>query len=196
MPKIIENVRERIIEVAYNLFIQEGYEQVKTAKIARDCEIAAGTLFNYFPTKWELLREILEKVRDHGLDELNRAVDDKTDIYEQLLFMVSGMFYIIDRIGRLGKEFFIYILSLDKTDLGRWKHEDPLADHLMLTKLGENFPQIREFSEDELHLLIRSFHSLVITAYTQDKVKQEARKHFVCRSFLAMLDSNKYKKEC
>ncbi|MCF7919768.1 MAG: TetR/AcrR family transcriptional regulator; helix-turn-helix transcriptional regulator [Candidatus Cloacimonetes bacterium] len=196
MPKIIENIRERIIEVAYNLFIQEGYEQVKTGRIARDCEIAAGTLFNYFPTKWDLLREILDKVKEYGLKEFLQAMQENPDGYKRLQFAVSGMFYIIDRIGKLGKDFFIYILSLDEAGINRWKHEDPISEQLMLKSLRESFPQMNEFSEDELHLLLHSFQALVIAAYTPDEKEQEARKRFVCRSFIAMLNSKKYDKEC
>ncbi|MEX2560805.1 MAG: TetR/AcrR family transcriptional regulator [Pirellulales bacterium] len=43
--------RKRILEVAQKQFAQRGFEATTTRDIARAAEIAAGTLFNYFPTK-------------------------------------------------------------------------------------------------------------------------------------------------
>jgi len=196
MPKIIENVRERIIEVAYDLFIKEGYEQVKTGRIAKECGIAAGTLFNYFPTKWDLLREILDKVIEYGLGEFLAAMEETPDRYKRLYYAVSGMFYVIERIGKLGKDFFIYILSLDNEGISRWKHENPKARIAMQKVLMNSFPILSDYGEDEIDLLIRSFQALVITSYTSDEKLQEARKCFVCRSFIAMINSKNYEKEC
>jgi AcrR family transcriptional regulator len=46
-----EQTRERILKVATNLFQQKGYEETTTRDIATQAHIAAGTMFNYFPTK-------------------------------------------------------------------------------------------------------------------------------------------------
>lgn len=43
--------RERILDAARKLFAEKGFEATTTRDIARDAEIAAGTLFNYFVTK-------------------------------------------------------------------------------------------------------------------------------------------------
>jgi AcrR family transcriptional regulator len=43
--------RERILEAARELFGKNGFEATTTRQIAVAAEIAAGTLFNYFPTK-------------------------------------------------------------------------------------------------------------------------------------------------
>lgn len=43
--------RQRILETARKLFAQEGFETATTRDIARLAQIAAGTLFNYFPSK-------------------------------------------------------------------------------------------------------------------------------------------------
>jgi AcrR family transcriptional regulator len=43
--------RSQILEAARALFSQAGFEQATTREIAARAGIAAGTLFNYFPTK-------------------------------------------------------------------------------------------------------------------------------------------------
>jgi len=43
--------RQRILDAAEQQFARSGFEAATTRDIARAAEIAAGTLFNYFPTK-------------------------------------------------------------------------------------------------------------------------------------------------
>jgi AcrR family transcriptional regulator len=43
--------RRRILETARRLFAQDGFDGAATRDLAREAGIAAGTLFNYFPTK-------------------------------------------------------------------------------------------------------------------------------------------------
>jgi AcrR family transcriptional regulator len=43
--------RQRILGAAQKLFAEQGFAAATTRDIARAAEIAAGTLFNYFPTK-------------------------------------------------------------------------------------------------------------------------------------------------
>ena len=43
--------RRRILDAAQTLFAAQGFEAATTRDIAREAEIAVGTLFNYFPTK-------------------------------------------------------------------------------------------------------------------------------------------------
>jgi AcrR family transcriptional regulator len=43
--------RRRILEAAQRLFARDGFDGSATRDLAREAGIAAGTLFNYFPTK-------------------------------------------------------------------------------------------------------------------------------------------------
>jgi AcrR family transcriptional regulator len=54
-------VRERILEAALRLFETQGYEATTVTEIARQADIAYGTLFNHFPTKLHLLRELSDR---------------------------------------------------------------------------------------------------------------------------------------
>lgn len=61
--------RLRIMEVSQRLFASQGFDAVTTRDIAREAEIAAGTLFNYFLSKEaivaSLIGEALESVNEH-----------------------------------------------------------------------------------------------------------------------------------
>jgi len=61
MPKIIENLDEEIAETALKLFKENPYGNVSMRKIASEVGIAVGTLYNYYPNKWELYIEVFEE---------------------------------------------------------------------------------------------------------------------------------------
>lgn len=92
MPKIIENLESRLIEEAKKQIEESGYDAVTIRSIATACGVGVGTVYNYFPSKEDL-------VAKHLLDDWKqcitsiRAVSNCSDeprpvalcIYDQLL---------------------------------------------------------------------------------------------------------------
>jgi AcrR family transcriptional regulator len=56
--------RELIAETARRLFVERGFERVKVAEVARAAEVSEATVFNYFPTKEDLVYWRLETFED------------------------------------------------------------------------------------------------------------------------------------
>ena len=55
-----QRTRELIAETARRLFAERGFERVTVAEIARAAEVSEQTVFNYFPTKEDLVYWRLE----------------------------------------------------------------------------------------------------------------------------------------
>ena len=49
--------RERILQAAWHLFEQQGYEETSTRQIAKQAGVADGTVFSHFDNKLLILRE-------------------------------------------------------------------------------------------------------------------------------------------
>jgi AcrR family transcriptional regulator len=47
--------RQTIADTALRLFIERGFDQVTVVEVAREAEVSEATLFNYFPTKEDLI---------------------------------------------------------------------------------------------------------------------------------------------
>src|ERR1700735_2569851 len=47
--------RQRIADTALRLFAEHGFDRVTVAEVAREAEVSEATLFNYFPTKEDLV---------------------------------------------------------------------------------------------------------------------------------------------
>lgn len=55
MPKLIENLKQRLTEETRRQLRQLGYSAVTIRSVARACGVSAGTVYNYFSSKEELL---------------------------------------------------------------------------------------------------------------------------------------------
>src|ERR671935_2910676 len=68
-----QRTRELIAETARRMFVERGFEHVTVAEIARAAEVSEKTVFNYFPTKEDLVYWRLESFEE----ELLAAVRDR-----------------------------------------------------------------------------------------------------------------------
>jgi AcrR family transcriptional regulator len=64
--------RRLIADTAARLFAERGYENVAVSDVARDAEVAEQTVYNYFPTKEQLVTDRDEQIQDR-LTELIRS---------------------------------------------------------------------------------------------------------------------------
>jgi AcrR family transcriptional regulator len=64
--------RRLIADTAARLFAERGYEQVTVSEIARAAEVAEQTLYNYFPTKEQLVTDREQQIQER-LGELIRS---------------------------------------------------------------------------------------------------------------------------
>jgi AcrR family transcriptional regulator len=72
-----QRTRQLIADTARRLFAERGFEAVPVAEIARAAEVSEATVFNYFPTKEDLLysrleafeQELLSSIRDRAPGE-------------------------------------------------------------------------------------------------------------------------------
>ena len=51
MPKIIENIREKLLEEAKRQVMEQGYSSMTIRSVASACGVGVGTVYNYFSSK-------------------------------------------------------------------------------------------------------------------------------------------------
>lgn len=65
--------RREILRAAIRCFRQRGYEGTTLDQVAREAEIAKGTIYLYFPSKADLFATLL---LEHGFDVFERALPE------------------------------------------------------------------------------------------------------------------------
>jgi AcrR family transcriptional regulator len=98
MPRNVGDTRERILEVAMELFTQQGYEATSLRQIADRLGVTKAALYYHFQSKDELLLALLEPAQqmiDELLDRL--AAADSIDAWaEAMVWVIDSMFEFVD----------------------------------------------------------------------------------------------------
>lgn len=89
MPKIITDLKTTILSTAKEELFLHGYTALTIRKIAKTCNIAVGTMYNYFSSKDMLVAEIILFDWNDCLAEMKRCCEQAMDIN-------SGLFAIFD----------------------------------------------------------------------------------------------------
>ncbi len=67
--------RDRILDAAINCFIELGYTNVTTAKVAQAAGVSRGAMLHHFPSKTELIQAAVEYLHDKLLEDYTRKVN-------------------------------------------------------------------------------------------------------------------------
>lgn len=104
--------RRLILDTAYMLFEEQGYEQTTTRKLATRAGVAVGTVFQHFPDKASLLvaafEDDLAVVIDGAFETLPSA-----DLSAQLVHLVCEIFGFYARSPALSRSLLREILFLE-----------------------------------------------------------------------------------
>lgn len=86
MPKIIEDLNNKIIEAAEEIFLNNDYDDVEMKTIAKEVGIAVGTLYNYFPNKLILFLKTYERFTIKQYEKIREVLElnisEKEKIYK------------------------------------------------------------------------------------------------------------------
>ena len=85
-----EQNRQKILQVASELFSRQGYEKTTTRDISKACGMAKGTLFNYFPTKEILAMTLVADAMEEGRDKYLSRRDGQENLVEDLFLFVAS----------------------------------------------------------------------------------------------------------
>jgi AcrR family transcriptional regulator len=70
--------RQRILEVAKDLFLPDGWHNTTTRGIAIAAGIAAGTLYNYFPTKEAIAAALIAEALEGAAEEFGERTEESS----------------------------------------------------------------------------------------------------------------------
>lgn len=82
--KIGSEKYQKIIQAATKVFAQKGFYNSKVADVAKEANVADGTIYLYFKNKDDLLISIFEDSMDTFSGEVQKVVDGVSDPVEKL----------------------------------------------------------------------------------------------------------------
>lgn len=92
----------KILDAALELFGTVGYESTSISKIAAKAGVSKGLIYNYFESKDDLLRKLIDDLLKVGDDLMADAyVDDPKKTLENIIRLLFKWFRKNDRLNRL-----------------------------------------------------------------------------------------------
>lgn len=120
-----EETLRRIEDAGWTLFTTRGYEATSTREIADAADIAAGTLFNYFPEKRSLLIHLMQREIDAAMTSA-LATMKRSSLEQELAHVFDALTSCYAKERRLSRVFIKELLFTDgarRAESAAWTFE-------------------------------------------------------------------------
>jgi TetR/AcrR family fatty acid metabolism transcriptional regulator len=77
--------RAAIINSAIKIFAKSGFHQAKISQIAKDANVADGTVYLYFKNKEDLLIKVFEEMIEDRLEQLQQLLNNEKSAIDKLV---------------------------------------------------------------------------------------------------------------
>ena len=91
MPKIIENIREKLLAEAKRQVSESGYSAMTIRSVATACGVGTGTVYNYFPSKDMLVASFMLEDWMECIQAISGGTAHATDVKEALYCMYQEL---------------------------------------------------------------------------------------------------------
>ncbi len=89
--------RAAIIAGASKLFHERGFEETSIQHIAELADTGVGTLYGYFISKDDILREVLQTERDEALEHYFAGIDARTPYMERACLAMNSLAHYLEK---------------------------------------------------------------------------------------------------
>jgi len=69
-----EKRKQELLKIAYDMFIAHGYENTSVDEIIEKAQIAKGTYYYYFPSKEQMLEDVIEMMIDAEVETAGQII--------------------------------------------------------------------------------------------------------------------------
>lgn len=170
MSRAIDNVKELILASAKEIAYNEGTSAISMRKLALNCNIALGTIYNYYPTKMDIIISIVEDFWRNCL--VSFKAKENIDFFQEI---ESLYFHIYDYLEKFKSDFLTGLSSLSANS----KNKGKLKEAEFMDNLVGFFQRIlekhkSEFNEDSFKELDKKkFNRFIIDQFLVMLKRQE-----------------------
>jgi len=107
--KRIIDKRMVILDAALRTFVKRGYPETKVAEIASEAKVAEGTIYNYFPSKEDLLLALFDEKWNAIIHEVKSKINRLDDPNKKLKAIFSSVVRMFRKNRQLAEIFMIDI---------------------------------------------------------------------------------------
>ena len=165
MPKIIENLKNTILDIASSELKEIGYSKLTIRSIAEKACIGVGTIYNYFPNKMILVANIIANDWKEYLDVYNNNSRNSNTLEEGINYI-----YLLIKEFYFKYETIFNEISLDNIGKEEYSIRHKFFTNQISDKLKEVFDSY-SVNIEQNYLILCS--DLLISGCIHDDVKKE-----------------------
>ena len=155
MKEQINDKKTAIMEAALKLFTERGFHGTSTAEISKEAGVATGTLFNYFPTKEDLINSLYFGVKGELSRSMGKEIESEITFQEKLRKIWSNLI----NWGVNNQDEFLFVGQFCSSPyITKFTRDEVMKEYVFLHKLvdeGIKMGEIRDFSAE---LIIAIFY--------------------------------------
>lgn len=148
MKKQDNDKRTAIMDAALKLFTERGFHGTSTAQISKDAGVATGTLFNYFPTKEDLINSLYFEVKGNLSQAMGKDIEYENIFQDKL----RKIWLNLVRWGVDNQEEFLFVGQFCSSPyITKFTREEVMKEYIFLHELvdeGIKKGDIRDFSSE------------------------------------------------
>lgn len=157
--------REDILAAAQRLVSQHGFHGTSMAMIAAEAGVGAGTIYNYFPGKDDLMRALFVMIKQAFMQKVMAGITPDMPLQASFRAMWSNIIHY-------------YIEFPDHVAFAQQFHFSPYYDQVCEEMLNTLLaPLVHPFERAMASGLIKTFPMPVLEAFTLDVATSLARRH-------------------
>ncbi|AKB41966.1 TetR/AcrR family transcriptional regulator [Methanosarcina mazei] len=155
MKEQIKDKRTAILKAALKLFTERGFHGTSTAQISKNAGVATGTLFNYFPTKEDLINSLYFEVKGNLSHAMGNGLEAESTFQDKLKKIWSNLV----NWGVENQEEFLFVGQFCSSPyITKFTRDEVMKEYIFLHNLvdeGIKAGKIRDFSAE---LVIAMFY--------------------------------------
>ncbi|MDD9964052.1 MAG: TetR/AcrR family transcriptional regulator [Gammaproteobacteria bacterium] len=151
-----QETAQRILDVARRLFMEEGHSKLTMRRIAKAAGMSPGNLSYYYPTRADLLADLLQYVIDGYIRQFETLRDEASDDADEQFRAVLG--FVFNDLGTRETTLFfpeLWVLA-NRDDWIAQQMEKMYAQYraILVDVIGLINPQLSETRKSDLALMI------------------------------------------
>ncbi len=148
MKEQVKDKKTAIMDAALKLFTERGFHGTSTAEISKEAGVATDTLFNYFPTKEDLINSIYFNVKGQLSQSMGKQVETQSTFQDKFRKIWSNLI----KWGVDNQEEFLFVGQFCSSPyITKFTREEVMKEYVFLHDLvneGINTGVIRDFSSE------------------------------------------------
>ncbi|MEF3255842.1 MAG: TetR/AcrR family transcriptional regulator [Deferribacterales bacterium] len=137
---LLPDKKNLLIDSAVEVFSEKGYWNTKISDIVKKADVAQGTFYLYFKNKEDLFKEMLLKLHNDSVEEMNKLLSQKTENHlDTLLYFLLQKFH---NRKKLIKVFLYETLSVGIEFVEILKHFRKVTSEFIADAIKEDYPEI------------------------------------------------------